>query len=207
MKIYDITLTLDNNTPVYPGDPKTSVKKWNDIENGEPANLSEISFSSHAGTHADAPKHFFQNGDGIDKISLDYFYGNAKVFDMRGIEKIEAADLINKDIQNNDIILLKTDNSLKNGSNENPVYISCSAAQYLKNKRIKTLGFDYMTIESENDHDYTAHKTLLGNGIIIIESLLLKDIDEGDYFLSACPLKLKDCDGSPLRAILISVKD
>ena len=47
------------------------------------------------------------------------------------------------------------------------------------------------------------HLTLLGKEITLLEGIVLKDVKEGKYFLSAAPLNLGGCDGAPCRAYLI----
>ena len=47
------------------------------------------------------------------------------------------------------------------------------------------------------------HKILLGAEVILLEGIVLTDVEEGRFFLSAAPLNLGGCDGSPCRAFLI----
>ena len=49
------------------------------------------------------------------------------------------------------------------------------------------------------------HKLLLGKGIALLEGVVLKNIPEGTYFLSAAPLNLSAADGAPCRAYLIEL--
>ena len=69
-----------------------------------------------------------------------------------------------------------------------------------KGKEIKGVGIDALGIERNQT---PTHKLLLGAGIIIIEGLRLKDVPEGEYFLIALPLKIKDVEAAPTRAILV----
>jgi arylformamidase len=43
---------------------------------------------------------------------------------------------------------------------------------------------------------------LFANNIIIIEGLRLKEIEQGEYFMVAAPLKIVGTDGSPARVLL-----
>jgi arylformamidase len=47
------------------------------------------------------------------------------------------------------------------------------------------------------------HLILLGAGIVLLEGVVLTDVPEGKYFLSAAPMKLAGADGAPCRAFLI----
>ena len=49
----------------------------------------------------------------------------------------------------------------------------------------------------------TAHKVLLESEVVILEGLKLDAVGEGEYTLCAFPLKMRDLDGSPCRAVLI----
>lgn len=82
------------------------------------------------------------------------------------------------------------------------VYLDKSGALYLKEKEIVGVGIDALGIErSQPDHE--THKILLEAGIVILEGLRLKDVEEGEYFLYAAPLKIKGAEAAPTRAVLI----
>ena len=51
------------------------------------------------------------------------------------------------------------------------------------------------------------HKILLGAEIALLEGIVLKDIPEGRYFLSAAPLNLAGADGAPCRAYLMKEEE
>lgn len=107
------------------------------------------------------------------------------------------------DIRKDDIILLKTKNSYDplEKFNRNFVYVAPSAVDYFMKKKIRTVGTDYLSVEKFGSEDHYTHKTLLGNGIVIIEGLRLGEIKAGKYKLTCLPLKI-DADGAPARAIL-----
>ena len=62
--IHDISKDI-RTSPVYQGDPETNIERIKSIENGDEYNLSYISMTAHAGTHIDAPKHFWEDGKSI----------------------------------------------------------------------------------------------------------------------------------------------
>jgi arylformamidase len=207
-KIYDVSLVLKKNIATYPGDPQYDIDEYSSIKKGSVANNSHIKMGVHTGTHVDAPKHFIDNGTTIDNLPLDYLLGEAKVFEISG-EKVITKALIEKlDIQKNDIVIFKTDNSdilQDTVFHTEYTYFDFSAAEYLKNIGIKTVGCDYLSIEQFKTSRHVAHETLLGANIVIIEGLLLKGIKPGKYFLSALPLKIQNGNGSPVRAILMEI--
>jgi arylformamidase len=76
------------------------------------------------------------------------------------------------------------------------------AAQYLVDVGIRTLGFDYFSVE-RLDGPPDVHHLLLGKKIVIIEGLNLSEVDPGEYQMVALPLKIKNGNGSPARVVLI----
>lgn len=73
---------------------------------------------------------------------------------------------------------------------------------YLSEKGIKTVGIDAMSIERDKK-EHPSHKIILGTNIGVIEDLYLKNIGQGQYFLSALPLNIRGSEASPIRAVLI----
>ena len=205
MKIYDITASISENLPVYAGE-RHSVNDVMRLLDGDMCNFSAITFSSHTGTHADVPYHFIQEGKNLDDISLEHFYGKAKLFRIKTTGNIQVSDISHLKINEGEIVLFDTGQS---DYMENPVFkedyiaFSPEAAEYLASKNVKTVGIDYLSIDPYNAEGFPAHKILLGKGICILEGLVLKGVPEGEYTLSALPLKFKGGNGSPVRAVLV----
>jgi Predicted metal-dependent hydrolase len=168
---------------------------------------SLITFGSHTGTHVDAPSHFLKDGKCIDQISLDRLMGPAKVIDMvRVIDVITAEDLKHHDINEQDIILLRTMNSAYEETdefNKEFVYLDQSAAAYLAERKIKAVGIDYLGIERGNP-EHATHTKLMHADIVIIEGLRLSHVQAGDYFMVCLPLLVVGLDAAPARVILMT---
>jgi len=208
MKIYDITATISENLPPYGGGLRPVITHPAQMANGDAYNISKITFSTHTGTHADTPLHFIADGTDCITTPLDRFYGKAKVISLNVTTHITKADLEDKDIQEGDIILLNTGQSkyMSCGEfNENFIALTVEAAEYLADKKIKTIGIDYLSIDPYGTRGYNAHKVLLGKGIAALEGLVLDGVPDGEYIISALPLKYPNGDGSPVRAILVEV--
>ena len=75
MRIIDVSLTLSNQLPVWPGDPRVSLERVRKIEDGANSNVSRLDLQVHRGTHIDAPVHFLPGGTGVDRILLPEFIG------------------------------------------------------------------------------------------------------------------------------------
>ena len=208
MKIYDVTLPISNQTPVYEGDPAVEVEAAHQIARGDAANISKLCFGSHTGTHVDAPAHFIEGGNTVDKLDFDKLLGKCLVVELNDDAMvIEAADCEN--LNGAERVLFKTRNSkfwndLAQGFHEDFTYIAPDAARKLVELNIKLVGIDYLSVEKFGSNDFATHKTLLEKEIVIIEGLDLREVPAGVYELICLPLKMVGGmgDGAPARTIL-----
>lgn len=202
-EIYDISLDINGAMLSFPDDTTPQITKIKEMKR-EGYNLSKIKVSVHVGTHADAPSHFIEEGKNIDELLVQRFMGKAQVIEIKDPQAITLKELKSINIVA-DKVLFKTKNSnyLKEKSFKNDfVYLTYKAAKYLLDQKVKLIGIDYLTIESLDNKDFSVHKLLLENEIIIIEAVDLNNIEEGTYDLQALPLKIEGCEASPVRAIL-----
>lgn len=206
MKIIDISWPISTATTGY---KDKKVVRFEDIKHFEKDGAREttICLSSHTGTHVDAPSHFLKDGLTIDEITLDRCIGPCKVLDLTAVsDTITDEHLRDKDIKQNDIILLKTANSLTSPTdNFSPhfIYVHYSAACYLAEKKIKAVGIDYLGIE-RSQVDHPTHTLLMHADIVIIEGLRLNHVIPGDYFFICLPLYTIGNEAAPARALLFS---
>jgi polyketide cyclase len=204
MKIYDVSKLISEDMVVYKNREEKKIKRTivSSYEKGDYYE-SRLDTDLHCGTHIDAPLHMVKDGNTIDKYNVSKFIGKCKVFDLTNVDEfITKKDIESLDIQKDDRVIFKTKNSYDTVYNPKFVYIEEDAAEYLAEKQIQSLGIDAMSIERDKKHHPT-HKIILGANIGVIEDMMLKDVNQGEYFLSALPLKIKDSDASPIRAVLI----
>ena len=206
MKIYDISMTIHPEMPVYNNRSENlpQFKNVSDFKTGK-AYESAISFMNmHTGTHLDAPRHMLENGDLIDRIQLEQVITPCRVLDLTNITaEITDTALLTKNIKPNEFILLKTKNSFNDQFDPNFVYLQRDGAEYLKKQRISGVGIDNLGIERDQpNHD--THKILFKASILILEGLRLRNIPEGSYLLIAAPLKIHGVEASPVRAVLLN---
>jgi arylformamidase len=206
MKIYDITVPISNDLPVYPGDPEIHIERVLSLEKGDIARVSHLSFSTHIGTHIDPPYHFMKDGIRLDQAPLEVFIGPARVIDVGDAASIDAALLSTFDLEGATRVLFKTRNSRfwreTKEFQKDFVYLETDAAEALVARGVKLVGIDYLSIEKFGFDKPTTHWTLLGNNVFIVEGLDLGEIAPGDYELICLPLKIKDGDGGPARVVL-----
>lgn len=210
MKIYDITVSISPDLPVYPGDPAIQIKRTLSLEAGQVANVSHLSFGTHIGTHVDPPSHFVLGGVSLDQLPLDVLIGPARVIDAGEARVIDAAMIKRVALDGATRVLFKTRNSrLWQEASEfakDFVYLETDAAEYLVERGVRLVGIDYLSIEKFNFEQPTTHLTLLRHNVIIIEGLNLSEVAPGDYELICLPLKIKDGDGGPARVVLREMK-
>jgi arylformamidase len=206
MKIYDISVSISNDLPVYPGDPEITITRTHSLEKGDIARVSHLSFNTHIGTHIDPPYHFMWDGRKLDQVPLEVLIGPARVIDTGEVDAIDLTTLERADLDGVKRVLFKTRNSRfwreSKEFREDFVYLETGAAELLVNRGVQLVGIDYLSIERFDFDQPTTHWALLGNNVIIVEGLDLTEVPAGDYELICLPLKIKDGDGGPARVIL-----
>ena len=205
MIFYDLSPEISENMAVYKNktEKKPRLIITRKIEDG--ANESRLEIDLHTGSHVDAPNHILKNGKSIDNFSLDKFMGKCFVLDFTNINdaiKKKHFNNLKLKINKNYIILLKTKNKSDKEFNPEFVYLEKTGAEFLATKKIKAVGIDSLGIE-RNQPNHETHKILLGKNILIFEGLDLSKVKEGEYFFYGLPLKIRNGNGSPIRAVLV----
>jgi len=204
MKIHDVTITISDGMPVYPGDPDVSIRRVTRLEDGAPFNLSLLTMGSHTGTHIDPPYHLMNDGKKADEIPLDALIGPVLVV-QAGPEGVDRALLTHAGLSGWSRVIFKTAGAAPVAGEGCPDGYTCiapDAAGYLAGLGLKLVGVDRQSVEEPGDSDGPVHLMLLTAGIIILEGLDLSGISPGPYEIVCLPLKIKDGDGAPARVIL-----
>ncbi len=211
VKPIDLTLTISESIPSFPGSPKPQFISWSNLKE-DGYNLELLFLSSHTGTHLDAPHHFIKNGLKINQIPLDRLIGKAILIKIKKTKNnaITKSDIVlferkNGEIPNKSSIFFFTgwqkNLKKKNYFTENPG-LDISAAKYIVSKKINLVGIDSPSIDLGNDESFSVHHIFSKNNILIVENLTnLKKISSKEFNFTILPLKLKDTTGSPVRAI------
>ena len=190
MKLYDISQEVFS-CAVYPGDPSPEKALHCATAKGDLYNLTAFSMCAHNGTHIDAPFHFLQEGKTVEKMDLSVFVGNCFVARCRGAVTAAGAARILDRSGGAERILIAGEAT-----------VTLEAAEVFAGAGILLLGGESQSVGPE-EAPMEVHLALLGRGIALLEGLVLADIPEGRYFLSAAPLNLAGADGAPCRAYLI----
>lgn len=208
MRIYDITLTISNRLPVWPGDPPVQVSRVLDLARGDAVTLTHLDMGAHTGTHVDAPAHFISGGATVETLPLDVLIGPARVVHVPDVDVITAEVVATADIPlQTTRVLFRTRNSNLWAQGETEfrtdfVALSEDAARWLVAHGIRLVGVDYLSVAGfENPRP--VHEILLRAGVIVVEGLDLSAIPAGEYDLVCLPLKIAGAEGAPARVVLI----
>ena len=196
--LVDLSVPLNERTPVYPGDPQTTIRS-NGILAKDGYEDHFVCVGTHVGTHIDAPRHMIEGGKTLDQIPIEQFSGRGVYVKVEGVfdlDKVKKAP-----IQAGDIVVFHTNMSdLYDQSEYHESYpvITEDIARDLAGKNIKMIGVDMCSPDKE---PFPVHKILLGSEILIIENLTnLGTLAGKEFKIFAFPIKLT-LDGAPARVI------
>jgi arylformamidase len=203
--LIDVSVPLRQGLPTFPNNPEFELQPLKRIADGGSSNVSRLVLGTHTGTHVDAPRHFFDEGAGVDGLALNLLIGRARVVEINKRGPITADDLAAAGLREDFRILFRTPNSaLWNSTvfHEDYAHLTEAGARYLVEQGVKLVGIDYLSIEQFKKAGAPAHRTLLSNGVIIIEGLNLADAEPGMYEMYCLPLLVVGGDGAPARVVL-----
>ena len=208
-RIIDISTPVVTGGLIYPGNPAISIIPQQSIADGASANVSSVSFGSHTGTHVDAAKHFFDDGETVDQLPLDRLIGRATVLEFADdVMQVGARELDGQRLEGATRVLLKTRNSAlleRSEFTRNYTFLAPDGAGLLADMGVELVGIDYLSIEQFRSGHHRAHRTLLERRIVIVEGLQLGGVAPGVYDFVCLPLKLAGMDGAPARAVLVEI--
>jgi arylformamidase len=207
MAIYDVTVAISENVPIYKGDPGVAVSAFKSIAGGGSANVSQIAFGVHTGTHVDAPNHFIDGAKRVHEIDPEKLIGPCRVVEIDdSVVAIEPEHIGNTGAER---VLFKTRNSQfwsepEKGFRSDFSFLTPATAKTLVDSGVVLVGIDYLSIEKSGSPGHPVHVTLLAKEIVILEGLDLREVPPGDYELICMPLKYIGAggDGVPARTLL-----
>lgn len=192
MQIIDISRDI-TKCELYPGDPEVRLEVASALSRGDSCNLSAIYTGLHNGTHADAPLHFIEGGESIDKANLSVFIGECYVIEVpEGPITGEYVD--NHFPRDAERVLIKG-----NGK----AWFMENGAEEVAFSKIKLIGTDSLSVGTHGNQT-GPHRALLRENVAIVENLDLSKVKPGKYFLLAQPLKIGSAEAAPLRAVLLA---
>jgi kynurenine formamidase len=216
-RVVDLSHPVDDDTPVYPGDPVPRFTPAATIGR-DGYNVLHVQMGSQTGTHLDAPYHFLEDGGRVDDLDLGRLCAPAVVVDVRGKgarEAITWADLEphGGDLRPGVILVLHTGWSRYWGSDtyaEHP-FLDGAAALQVVERGVRTVAIDAMSLDEtvdthEHPSGFAAHFAVLGAGGAIAENLTnLEAVDFPDPVVSILPIRFRGADGAPVRAVALEL--
>ena len=208
MRFFDLTHKIENKMPVYPGTASPKIVDSNTISvDGFREKL--LTFSSHTGTHIDAPYHFLEEGKSLDEYPISHFFGSAVLFDCKDCKnnKIPLEIFLPKaqEIQKADFVILQTGWSRFWDTDKYFTgfsVLNCTAAKWLAEMDLKGIGVDTISIDKADSKTFSNHKIFMNKKMIIIENLTnLQSIKKTEFQLAVLPINIRKSDGAPVRAV------
>jgi len=202
----DASVPLHTGMVHWPSDPSVHFERFADMKEGAVCNVSKMDLCCHAGTHMDGLNHFIRDGAPLDTVPFDAVIGPCRVIEIKDDDSVKPAELKKHKLKKGERVLLKTRNSKREWWNETFdtkfIHISQQAARHMVECGIRTIGIDYLSVGGYQRDGVECHQVLLGAGIWIIEGLNLTKVKPGRYDLICLPVKIRDSDGAPARAVL-----
>ena len=208
MKVIDLTHTIREDMPVYPGteQPKLTVAATCEKDHFQETLLQMY---SHTGTHVDAPAHVVPDRLTLDRFPAEQFTGTALVIDCR---HLKAGDRITGEclkpygdkIREAEFLLFNTGWDRYWGKDAYFGDFPCVDEEVLAlimAGNYKGIGVD--TISIDPMAKLVRHRKLLSAcDMIVIENLTNLHICGAEPFRFCClPLKWENADGAPARAV------
>lgn len=204
-RLIDISPRVSPEMAVFPGDRVFEREVAMSFAKGDHLELSAIRTTLHMGAHADAPSHYGKNVPDISARRLNPYIGPAQVIRISGMRPHQRIEIQHIDSEvRAPRVLFATDsfpnpNQWQNDFNA----FSPELLEWLAEKRVILVGIDTPSVDLADDKELVSHQVLLRRDICVLEGLELKQVEPGEYILIALPLKLKDCEASPVRAVLL----
>jgi len=210
-KLVDLSYSIYHEMPTYPPDPKVGIVVYSTVKSLG-YNETQVLMGTHSSTHMDAPFHVMDGRMRIDEVPMEKCVGEAIVIDMthkKPREEIAVSDLLpfKDDIRELRRIILDTGWYKKW---EKPGFftefpgITVETAEWLVQNDIVLLGTDTPALNADAEISRLAHIALFKNNAVLVEYLTNLDEVKGKKVLFvALPLKIRQRDGSPIRAIAI----
>lgn len=203
-RIWDISQRIRPALPVWPGDTDVSFARTWTLGPGCPVNVSRLTLSTHAGTHADAPFHYDADGAGAEALDLSRYLGPCRVVDARGLGALLRPEHVAGALDGAPSrMLFRTYEAFPAARwRSDFTAVSPALVEALAAKGVALIGVDAPSLDPETSKDMPAHQAVRRLGLSILEGLVLDEVAAGDYELIALPLPLEGLDAAPVRAVL-----
>jgi arylformamidase len=202
-RLIDISPEISENSAVFPGDMPFSREVSAAFSKGDHLELSGIRMTVHVGAHADAPSHFHAEGAPIDRRPLDLYLGPCQVVAVKAAPGARIAPADVKPKIRAERVLFKTNSANPYRWSDDFNSFSPELIDWLAKKKVVLVGIDTPSADPRHSKALESHQALYRNDMAVLEGLDLSAAPEGLYELIALPLRIKDSDAAPVRAVLV----
>lgn len=221
-KIVDLTQTLNQQIPIWPGDPEFKPTPWATYEKNQYF-INKISIGEHSGTHWGTPNTFIKGARSAEKFKAHELVLPAVVIDISNVSnkdyRLSVNDILkweqkNNTIPENSVVILFTGWQSKwnnpesfLGIDENkilhwPGFGSDTAEFLIKNRKIAGLGTDTHGADPGNDENFGASFAMYENDGMILECLSgLDKLPPIGSFIVIGGWPIQGGSGSPARIL------
>lgn len=210
-KLVDLSYSIYQEMPTYPPDPKVGIVVYSTVKSLG-YNETQVLMGTHSSTHIDSPFHVVDDGMRIDEVPLEKCIGEAIVVDMthkKAKQEITVDELspYRDDITKLRRVILDTGWYKmweKPGFFTEFPGITVEVAEWLVEQDIVMLGVDTPALNAHPETSRVAHIALFKNNAVLVEYLTnLDEVKGKNIFFIGLPLKIRQRDGSPIRAVAI----
>lgn len=206
MQIIDLTVELAPDLPVYPGDPAVTIEPVATVERDGYA-VARLVLSDQAGTHVETQAHFLAGGRTLAEEPLERFIARAAVVDVpcRRLELADLAPAADRIARNRALILrsgYQPPRGVIDPADPGRPRLPLDVLAWLVERGVRLLGIDAFDFDAAPD--YTGHRYLLAQGVVIVESLTnLAALTAPEVVLFVVPLRLRGTGAAPCRAFAL----
>lgn len=202
-RIFDLSPLVSEKIAVFPGDVPFSREVSMSHAEGHHLTLSALRATLHLGAHADAANHYHREGKGVEARALEAYLGPAEVITV----KLKAGERILPGHLRGPVrarrVLFRTDSFPDpNRWNDDFNSLSPELIHALADQGVTLVGIDTPSVDPATSKGLESHQALYARNVCVLEGIVLSAVPDGVYTLCALPLRLKDADASPVRAIL-----
>lgn len=206
MAIYDISPLISDSIAVFPGDRAFQRHVAMAFQSGDHLALSSIETTVHLGAHTDAPNHYHQDGQDIAARDLSLYVGPCQVISVTTLEpmaRIKPNHIHEISIHAPRVLFRTLSFPDPDCWTDQFNSVSPELVHYLADQGVKLIGIDTPSVDPAPAKELVSHLAIYQRDMAILEGIVLTKIADGPYQLVALPLKIKDADASPVRAILM----
>lgn len=208
-RLWDISPVIGPGVPVFPGDTPFSQRWTWTLDDTCPVNVSEITLSTHTGSHTDAPLHYDNAGVAIAQVELATYLGPCRVIHaMDASPRVEPHHVEPHLSAVPPRVLLRTClHAAVDHWDSAFTAVAPATIDLLHSHGVRLIGIDTPSLDPEQSKTLDSHQRVRAHAMAILEGIVLDDVPGGDYELIALPLKIVGCDASPVRAVLRELAD